>query len=247
MMMQIVLFVFGTLFGSAANALIDRLPRNESWVKGKSHCDKCNKELGWKDLIPIVSYVSLRGRCRYCRSPIPKRNLMVEIIVGLAFVVINWHLLSFNGILLSGILWVTVIIAVMDWETKLVSEKMVVAWGVLTLMLNSPFGSPSLIKEGVGGVLVGVAIIGGIWLITKKKAMGEGDIEIAAVMGWWLGWPNIMIALWVAFVTGAVVGVWQMAIGRAKLKTEIAFGPFLVIGSWMGYMWGAKIWSLIGI
>lgn len=90
-------------------------------------------------------------------------------------------------------------------------------------------------------------VIGGIWLITKKKAMGEGDIEIAAVMGWWLSWPNIMIALWVAFVTGAVFGLWSLVAGKAKLKSEIAFGPFLVIGSWVGYVWGDKIWALIGI
>ena len=164
--------------GSAANALIDRLPRNESWVSGRSHCDKCKHVLNWYDLLPVFSYLLVKGKCRYCKSPIPPRNLLVEMFLGLAFIVLSWKFSVVSGqtILLFGILWVTTIIAVMDWETKLVSEAIVITWAVLVLM------SVGLSLSPLVGVVTGVGIIGGIWAATKGKAMGFGDVEIAAVM-----------------------------------------------------------------
>jgi leader peptidase (prepilin peptidase) / N-methyltransferase len=244
--MYFLVFVFGVVLGSAANALIDRLPRKESWVRGGSKCDKCRHNLSWHDLIPIVSYVYLRGKCRYCHSPIPFRNLVVEIITGLAFVVINWHTLSYGSLILSLIAVVTVIIAVMDWETMLVSEAMIVVWGLLVIINQFTIYNLQF-TNNLLGILVGVGVIGGIWLVTKGRAMGEGDIEIAAVMGWWLGLVNTAVALWAAFILGSVVGVWRIARGKAKLKSEIAFGPFLIIGGWIAYWWGEKIWSFIGM
>ncbi|OGD08878.1 hypothetical protein A2397_05945 [Candidatus Amesbacteria bacterium RIFOXYB1_FULL_44_23] len=148
--------------------------------------------------------------------------------------------MSGQTILLFGILWVTTIIAVMDWETKLVSEAIVITWAVLVLM------SVGLSLSPLVGVVTGVGIIGGIWAATKGKAMGFGDVEIAAVMGYWLGWQNTLVGLWLAFVTGAIVGVYQIIKGKKKLKSEIAFGPFLVIGAWMAYFWGDTIIRWMG-
>ncbi len=76
--------------------------------------------------------------------------------------------------------------------------------------------------------------------------MGFGDVEIAAVMGWWLGWPKIATAIWIAFVVGAIVGSYELLAGEKKLKSEIAFGPFLVLGAWVGYIWGGQIIRLLG-
>ncbi len=237
-----IVFCYGIIMGSAANALIDRLPKGKSWFKGRSECDKCHHQLKFGDLIPVFSYLYLKGKCGYCHSPIPVRNLIVEIITGLAFIVILGHSWSYSSLLLAGIAWVTVIIAFMDWETKLVSEAMVVIWGVLALLGN--WGNLGNLGNW-GGLLIGVGVIGGIWLVTRGRAMGEGDIEIAAVMGWWLGWANTPVALWLAFVLGSVVGVWKLAKKKSHLKDQIAFGPFLVLGSWIAYWWGEKIWAFI--
>ena len=225
--------------GSVANALIDRLPRGESWIKGRSHCDKCGHVLNIFDLIPLLSYLLLGGRCRYCRSPIPYRNFLVELILGLAFVVILGHSLAYDSLLLTAIFFVTVEIAVMDWGTKLVSEALVVTWGGLAVMTNwtnMTYGTNML------GLIVGVGVIGGIWAISRGKAMGFGDVEIAAVMGWWLGWRGIAVALWVAFVSGAFIGVIKGIKGKKGLKGEIAFGPFLILGTWVAYFAGDIIW-----
>jgi len=235
--------------GSAANALIDRLPRGEKWGAGRSHCDKCGRKLEWYDLIPVVSWLALRGRCRYCHSPIPYRNLVVEVLMGVGFLLIfnqfsNFQI--FQTLVLMGIFWVTTIIAVMDWETKLVSEAMVVVWGLLILIFNFQFSifNQLLInnfQNNVLGLLTGLFLIGGLWAVSRGKAMGFGDVEIAAVAGWWLGWPAIGVAIWIAFVSGAAAGLVEIVLGKAKMKSEIPFGPFLVFGTWAAFFWGERL------
>ncbi len=222
----------GAVAGSAANAMIDRLPRRESWFKGRSHCDKCDHALGILDLVPVVSYLALGGKCRYCRSPIKRRNLFVEIFLGVAFAV---SYLSSLGSLSYLMIWVMTVIAVMDWETQLVSDWLVALWGGLVFL--SYLGNLSYLW----GAVVGIGVIGGIWMISKGKAMGEGDIGIAAVAGYWLGWPKIAPALWISFVAGAVYGSWLLVHGRKTMKSKIAFGPFLIFGAWVGYVWGDRI------
>jgi leader peptidase (prepilin peptidase) / N-methyltransferase len=93
--------------------------------------------------------------------------------------------------------------------------------------------------------LVGIGLIGGIWLFSRGRAMGSGDIGIAAVMGWWLGWPNILVGFWVAFVGGAIYGAIKLIKRTSTLQGEVAFGPWLVLGSWVGYLWGQKIIEMI--
>ena len=237
--------MLGLIFGSAGNALIDRLPRKESWFKGRSKCDKCGHELGFWDLIPVVSYLWLKGKCRYCHFPIPIRNLIVELVIGMGFVLLQ-------NPLLCGIFWVTVIVAVMDFETQLVSDVMIMIWGILVLVLNSPLipllnsRGGNLAGGGVLGVVVAVGIIGGIAFFSKERAMGWGDVEIAVVMGWWLGWPKILPGLWMAFVLGGIWGAILLLRQKAKMQTKMAFGPWLVLGSWIGVLWGDMIIGWIG-
>lgn len=229
--MQLFWFVFGAVFGSVANALIDRLPRQESWFSGRSHCDKCKHTLSVFDLIPIVSYLWLRGKCRYCHSPIKIRNLVVELILAIGFVVVNsWSL--------ALILWITVTIAIMDWETQLVSELLVAVWVVVVVV--SHLSNLSDLSHLIG-LFVGIGLIGGIWALSRGKAMGFGDVEIAAVMGFWLGWPNIFWALEIAFISGALVGVLQILVRKNKLKGRIAFGTFLIIGAWAALCLNLKL------
>lgn len=218
-------FAIGAAAGSVANAVIHRLPRHISWWKGRSVCPQCEHQLSLLDLIPIFSYLFLRGRCRYCHSPIPIRYLLVELFLGSAFAL---SYLSNLGTLSYFMIWITTVIAVMDWETMLVSDWLVLIWGGLVFLSN---------LSNLWGALVGIGVIGGIWMITRGKAMGAGDIGIAAVAGLWLGWPGILVALWMAFVVGAIVGVIKLR----SLKGKIAFGPFLILGAWVAYLWGDRI------
>lgn len=232
----LIWLALGVIAGSAANAMIDRLPRRESWFGGRSHCDKCGHVLGFLDLVPVVSYLMLGGKCRYCHSPIGRRNLVVEILMGVGFALIFSIQYSVFSL---AIFWITVVIAVMDWETMLVSDWMVGLWFIL-IMFNVQYS-----MFNIYGMLVGIAVIGGLWLVTKKRGMGEGDIGIAAVMGYWLGWPKIAPALWISFVAGAAYGLWLLVVGRAKMKSQIAFGPWLILGAWVGYMWGERMIKMV--
>lgn len=259
-MIDLLVFLIGAIFGSAANALIDRLPKDKSWVKGRSECDSCKHVLAWQDLIPVLSYLELVVRkfktknklkfwqagCRYCHSPIPVRNLLVEIFVGTGFVLINHGSLSAASLILSLILWVTTIIAVMDWETKLVSDVMVVVWAGLIIgwQLSGAGLTGGDLSGNIWGGIIGLVLIGGIWAVSRGRAMGLGDVEIAAVMGWWLTWQNMLVALWVGFVTGAAIGVLKVVNKQAKLKSEMAFGPFLILGTWAAFLFGVQMWKM---
>ncbi len=245
-MNELMWMVGGVIAGSAANALIDRLPKNISWLSGRSKCDTCKHELEWPDLIPVISYLILGGKCRYCRSPIPWRNLAVEVFMSIGFVAITMFTKVFpQQVVLAAILFVTIIIAVMDWETKLVSELMVGLWAGLVVCGQVMMGIEW--QNSVAGLITSIIVIGGIWAISRAKAMGFGDVEIAAVIGWWLGWQNLLVALWVAFVLGAMVGLIRLVNRQAKLKSEMAFGPFLVLGSWSAFLFGAQIWKIWGL
>lgn len=231
-------FAIGAVAGSVANAVIFRLPRGLSWWRGRSVCPKCKHKLSWRDLIPIISWLVLRGKCRYCHSPIPYRYLLVELLLGTVFTL---SYLSNLGYLSYFMVWITIVIAVMDWETMLVSDWLVGSWFILVLFSMNY----ELITMNLFGAAAAVGVIGGIWMISKRKAMGEGDVGIAAVMGLWLGWPRVAPALWISFVAGAVYGLWLLVLGKKTMKSKIAFGPFLILGSWIGYLWGDKIISYV--
>lgn len=226
-------FALGVIFGSTANALIDRIPKGIAWTSGRSKCDHCGHVLAWYDLVPLLSFVLLRGKCRYCGERIPLRNFLLELALGLGLVWLqSWTL--------AVILWITVTIAVMDWETQLVSELLVAIWA-LTVVIHIVNMSAINIPNMILGVVAGLGVIGGLWAITRGRGMGFGDVEIALVLGAWLGWPNIAIGLEIAFISGAVVGIWQIITGKNKIKGHIAFGTFLIFGGWIAFVWGDTI------
>ncbi len=222
-------FVLGTIAGSVANAIIYRLPRGISWSKGRSFCPKCNHTLSLCDLIPVISFLILGGRCRYCHSPISNRYLFVELFLGGAFTL---SYLSNLGILSYFMIWTTIVIAVMDWETMLVSDWLVLVWGGLVVLQKFSIFN---FQNSLFSLLIGLLGIGSIWLLSKGRAMGSGDIGIAAVLGLWLGYPKIINALWLAFVIGGIYGAYLLLTKKAKLKTAVPFGPFLILGGWIAY------------
>jgi leader peptidase (prepilin peptidase)/N-methyltransferase len=226
--MIILVGTLGAILGSVANALISRLPKDIPWSKGRSVCDFCKHQLSPLDLIPIASFIFLFGKCRYCKKPILVRNLLVEILMSVFFVLGYLSNLSYLGYV---IIFASVVIAVMDWEVMLISDKMLWVLGGAVLLSGGDWR----------GALFGAGFIGGIWLITKKRAMGEGDIFLMGILGYWLGFNKTIMALWWAFVLGAAVSVVLMILKLRTRKDQIAFGPFLLIGAWIAYTWGCGV------
>ena len=215
-MMNLFWFVIGITAGSVANAIIYRLPRGIVWHKGRSICPNCKHNLSFLDLIPVLSFIFLGAKCRYCKKPIPCRYFIVEMLSGLIF-------LNFG-------FWIYVLDDVDNCFHGLGNH---VGFRLASYNLGD-FSSTECGTSILGG-LVGLGIIGIIWALTRGKAMGAGDIEIAAVLGLWLGFPKIITGLWFAFVIGGIYGAYLLLIKKAGMKSQIPFGPFLLIGGLIAY------------
>ncbi|MCX7642432.1 MAG: prepilin peptidase [Armatimonadetes bacterium] len=231
-------FLFGAAVGSFVNVCIYRLPRKLSIVKPPSHCPHCGTTLTAFDLVPLLSYLWLGGKCRYCKTPISPRYFLVELLTAMLFVAaVDRYSLSLEAVLVSISLAALVVIAFVDWEFFLVPDEAVWALGILgffkhVILISNPHG----ILISLGGAVLGGTVI---WLIGilgrlvfRKEAMGFGDVKIAAAVGAHLGatWLMLPFLLFSIFV-GAVMGVLLALLQRRSLTGYIPFGPAMAIAA----------------
>jgi leader peptidase (prepilin peptidase) / N-methyltransferase len=248
------IFILGLFVGSFLNVLADRLPRNETVIKGRSHCEKCKKDLAWYDLIPLLSFIFLKGRCRYCRVRLSYYYPMVEFVTGILFVLtalfvlespqfqisnfkfqINSQFLNFHLLIsLAYYLFIVsslIVVFFTDLKYGIIPDKIIlpaILISFLYLILNANYLILPYLLSAVGACLFFLLL----FLITKGKGMGFGDVKFAFLMGLILGFPNIVISLYIAFLTGAIVGVILVIWRKKKISgASIPFGPFLVLGT----------------
>ncbi len=227
----LIFFILGTFVGSFLNVLIDRLPRNETLL-GRSYCENCKKTLKWIDLIPLLSFLVLKGRCRYCRIKLSYQYLLLEIVTGLFFMFI--YLASYPDILLTSynllIVSSLIVIFFVDLKFGIIPDKVLIFLVILGLIFNI-FINPNLLVinlfTGLGTFLFFLLI----FLLTKGKGMGFGDVKFAFVLGLILGFPGIVLSLYVAFLTGGIVGIILILWKKKSMKFAVPFGPFLVFGA----------------
>jgi len=227
-------FVLGLTFGSFITALSYRYPRNISNLKGRSFCDNCKKQLDWRDNIPLLSYILLGGKCRNCRSKISLRYPLIELATGIGFVLIGFQILPLILFCLLEIIFI------IDWENQLIPDDFIFAGILLALIINykSPF-------SGLLAGFVCAIFLLLIFLFTKGRGMGLGDVKFAVLGGMIVGLPLFPIWFFVAFLTGATTGIILILGKKAGLKSKIAFGPFLVISIPITLLWGQKIIDII--
>ncbi|MBI4066670.1 prepilin peptidase [Candidatus Gottesmanbacteria bacterium] len=249
--MGFIVFLFGLAVGSFLNVLIDRLPKGKNVLTGRSICDHCNKTLRWFELIPLLSFVVQGGRCRRCHRLLSWQYPLVELVtaVGFVFLFQGQAFEARQGLALWGaglVFSSLLVIFVADLKYQIIPDSMVVA-GVLgvAMGLMRQMGPMDFMKEGrLGSALGASAFFFLLWLITRGKGMGLGDVKLAFLMGLLLGFPKIVVASYLAFLTGAIVGVILILLGKKHLKERIAFGPFLVVGTVMAIVWGQQIIAL---
>lgn len=254
-------FILGVTVGSFLNVVINRLKTKESILKDRSHCSFCKKKLSWSELIPIISFIIQGGKCRTCKKKISWQYPLVELATGIIFLLIifNWaittHTYQFSIfsaflILISCFL---LVIFVYDLKHYLVPDKiiypaMVLTFGfrILDLFRIGP-ATPSLPDFGFRILELGsyffAAIIAGsfflvIVLISRGRWMGMGDVKIGFLMGLLLGLSGVFTALFLAFLTGAIVSIILLILRRKTLKSEIPFGPFLTGATFITLLWG---------
>jgi len=260
----ILVFIFGCVMGSFLNCVIYRMENKRGFVKGGSSCPKCKHNLAWYDLIPVVSFLILKGRCRYCKEKISIQYLIAEIATGLLlilnfkFLILN-QFLVFNfkflitAIYLLAINSLFVLIFVYDLKHFIIPDKFVfTAIGIVFIyqlfgIWNLEFGNYGILINCILAALASSAFFFIIWLISRGKWMGFGDVKLAFLMGLFLRWPNILVAFFLAFILGSIVGLILIALKKRGMKSEIPFGPFLIAGTFIALFWGERIinWYLL--
>ena len=229
MLFYLFIFILGLAVGSFLNCVIYRLETGGSFLRGRSFCPHCKHLLGWQDLIPVLSFLILKGCCRYCHKKISLRYPLVEIATGLLFLLIfNFQFSIFNYLIAPFL----VVIFVYDLKHFIIPDKIIYPAIAIAAICNF-----SAWPSALGAA----AFFGAIVLISRGKWMGVGDIKLGFLMGLILGFPNILVALFLAFLIGAIIGVGVIISGKKTLKSEVPFGPFLVTGTIISLFWGQKI------
>jgi len=240
--MEIIVLVFGLIIGSFLNVCIFRIPKGESISYPPSHCTSCGYNLKPKDLVPVFSYLFLKGRCRSCKEKISFRYPIIELINALSYVLIymkfGFAIKSIFFCLLASLL---IVISMIDFDTKEVYTATTLfglILGIVYLVVSYFYSNINYTDNILGGV-VGFLII---FLIVKLTGgMGEGDYEIAGICGLFLGVKGILVGLFIGIILGAIYGS-VLLIRKSKTgKDEMAFGPFIALGSFISLIYGTKI------
>ena len=232
-----MLGLLGIAIGSFLNVCIDRLPGGGSLLHPASHCPACQRRLTPRDLIPVFSYLWLRGRCRYCQAPIPQRVLWVELGTGIMFAFLWWQygptlelgIISFYFCLLTVIL-------VIDLEQGLILNKVVYPATAIALIIAAVTDTPGIVKALIGGGLgLGVMLL---VALVFRGGMGWGDVKMAGLIGVMVGFPGILVALLLAIVGGGLTAVILLALKVRGRKETMPFGPFLSLATMVTLLWG---------
>jgi leader peptidase (prepilin peptidase) / N-methyltransferase len=250
--------IFGLLVGSFANVCIDRLPAGQSVVKPPSHCPSCNRKLALRDLVPVFSYLFLKGKCRACGADIPVRLTLVEAGAAIIFGYLYWHFgLSFEFLLAAVYCTVFLILSVIDLDHQLILNVIVYPVTLLALV-SSIWISPSrllaasgsadflpsfLPQAGILQALIGATaglLVFTLIIILSRGGMGWGDAKLAGLIGAITGYL-IPLAIFLAIIVGGILAIILLVFRLKKRKEGIPFGPFLAIGAVITMLWGNAI------
>ena len=236
--------LLGVAVGSFLNVVIDRLPANQSLFFPASHCPSCQRRLRALDLIPVFSYLWLRGRCRYCQAAILMRVLWVEIASGTIFAGLYWYY-GLSPELAVGVFYFSLflVLFVIDLEHHLILNRLVYP-GLVVALLVSIFLSHLEVVPTIADSALGGAIGLGLFLlitIVSRGGMGWGDVKMAALIGLVVGYPNVFVALLLAVVAGGLVAGLSLVFKAKSRKQGIPFGPFLSVGAMVTLIWGADL------
>lgn len=258
-----ILFMLGAVLGSFLNVVISRSVAGESWVWGRSHCDQCRRQIAWYDNIPLLSYLWLRARCRYCRKSIALTHPVVEFLVGSLF---GWWYLSISFIftltqhpfvilqpvfwLVVGIILVTILVYDQLYAQILVLPALALTALIFIYRLALVGFGIMQVKDFILAVVGAVLATLFIWSVRKianwyykTEALGAGDVTLMAPLALLMGWPNVIVGVYLSFISGAIVGVILMLAKKKKKDATIPFGPFLILGTFISLAWGDKLIS----
>jgi len=238
--MAVLVFIYGLITGSFLNVCIYRIPRQMSVVNPPSACPACGHRLRWFELVPLVSFIIQRGRCLSCSAAVAWRYPIVEILTG-AFFSLSYYLYGLSidfwtVIILASLM---LVVAFIDIEHRIIPNRLVIfglAAGLVMGLLRPDAGIVFMAK----GLLAGFGALFAVAVLSRGQ-MGFGDVKLAAVMGLFLGWQEVLLALFLAFLAGAIYGIFLMVFMGKGRKTAVPFGPFLAGATIAVYLWAEQI------
>lgn len=245
-LMGIWFFLLGSVVGSFLNVVIYRLPRRESIIFPSSHCPSCGHKLSVRDLIPIVSYILLKGKCRYCGTKISLRYPLVETLSGLYFAFVfyffDFSFFTFKALVLFSLL---LPIFFIDLEHMLIPDVISIPGtivGFFMAVLEGKLGESFLGSVFYGGVLLFIYL--SALLILKEEGMGQGDIKLGFMLGAFLELKLSILSLFLSYFIGGLISILLILIKRKEIKSAIPFGPFLVTSAFITLFFGDTLLKL---
>lgn len=254
-LLYFIIFIFGLCFGSFLNVIVYRLPKNISITSPPSRCPSCSYRLGIVELLPLLGYFILRGRCRNCNVRISPRYPLIEFATGILFVAVFYRFgLTLEFLFYLVLLYLLFAITQIDLEKRIVPNKLVAAGLIAGLLLYLPqlisyltpvnplFVAERAITDGLLGFLLG----GGVMLvimIVSRGGMGAGDIKLMAMIGFYVGLRGTALVMLLGFFFGALVGVSYIILGRLTRKDALPFAPYLALATLVEVFWGEQLWS----
>lgn len=251
-LVYITLFWFGAIFGSFAGATAWRLHKKKDFIKGRSECEQCHHALAPLDLVPVFSWLFLRGKCRYCKKPISSGALLVELGLGMAFLLsyLAWPL-GFDGVL-SGVLfglWLTVLVMfailfMYDLRWTLLPDKVVFPLITVSLLffvsrvilVGMPL--PEALLEFCLAMAPIAGLYGVLYFASKGKWVGFGDVKLGIALGLLLGWQGALLALVLANFIGLLFVLPGLVSRQLNKSSRVPFGPFLMLATVISFLYG---------
>ena len=255
-MYAVLAFGLGASIGSFLNVVADRFPNGRSIVRPGSFCESCQRHLAAVDMVPVLSYLWLRGRCRYCSAKIPGRLAVVEAVNGGLLALLYWRYGLGGELFVYGAAFsLLVVITIIDFDHGLIFDRMVFPAAGLLLVL-SPFwnqigaereffGTIGLLGSFASSTVAGASYFVFLYLIVLvyPQGMGAGDVKFAALIGLLMGIPLVFVAFWVTVVSGGLVATFLLAVRRKGRKEAIPYGPFMALGAVVAILAGTEIWD----
>lgn len=238
-----VILILGAAVGSFLNVVILRTKKEQSFLRGRSHCPHCNAVLRWWELLPVVSFAIQVGRCRRCRKRLSAQYILIEILTAGAFLVV-WN--TYTSLAAVFIGWVVIsamiLIAVYDARWSVIPDGFTIVLGVAALILTLLTPLP-LVDSLIGGVL-GAGFFWLQFVLSKRQWVGSGDILLGGALGILLGWRMLGLGLMIAYMLGALVASWLLLTKKKDQRSAIAFGPYLIAGALAAWIWGEQLVEL---
>ena len=249
-----LIFLLGVCLGSFANVCIYRLPKDKQIISGRSLCPKCKKKINWYDNLPLISFIILNRRCRNCKKTISSRYFIVELITGITFFIIYLNFDNLYTIIFLSILaLILIMIFFIDLENFIIPDNLNFAIMGLAIIKNFfPNFNTSLVHDINQSLIGGIIGYLTIWLIIflykaikKIDGMGLGDAKLMAGIGLLFGWQSIPLVLFISSILGLVFVIPALIKKQKNMRSEIPFGPFIIISALIYFVIGDFLYTLI--